>query len=694
MIKRIIPFEDLSIQKKLLYAYSPLIVLSMFVMYLIFQNITKQSVTEQVCKSKMDTLHYIAEKIKIMNKDIVSLSNIYYFDKDIRMFLMNSYYRSEYEKVSELKNIEEKIRYTNNNFHYLHFNTTLLGFNNKFYSTDKKRSYDSARILPETLLKEFMKDKNKIIYTETYNNGDKFVISAIRYVTDVYTGRPLGLLIFDFEEKTFYNIYKDSITENSYIFIVSGNGNYISSADKNHLTSNCKNENFFRKMSWYETGYFSTKFNNKDVLVSFSRLSEFDWYIVDITLMKSVFSGLHRMMKFIYAFTLILLIITVLISYMISTIITDPLKSLVVSMKNVKMDNFPVSLKTQRKDEIGELTRNYIAMTETIDTLIKELKHENELKRKAEIQMLQYQINPHFLYNTLNSMLVANTVIAQKKFKPTDIYRLAGKITSGVLIIFFVFVMVTPFIWMVLTAFKAPDEVIRYPLIFIPKKLLFSNFSAALNRFPFGRFFINSLIVAVVVTITQLFFSTLSGFAFAKYRFPGRYLIFLLILTGMMVPAELKMIPTYLYVQKLKWIDSYQALILPAIMAPFGIFLMRQFVDGIPDELVQAARIDGCPEFKIFANVILPLCKPPMAALTIIVFMGQWNDFVWPLIVTNSTEMRTIQLGLAMFQVENGVLQYNYLMAATVISVLPVVLVFLLMQKYFIQGIALSGIKS
>ncbi len=267
------------------------------------------------------------------------------------------------------------------------------------------------------------------------------------------------------------------------------------------------------------------------------------------------------------------------------------------------------------------------------------------------------------------------------------------KIFMYFLIAFFIVVMGAPFLWMFLTSFKASNEVITYPLTWLPSKIHYENYIKVFQRVPFGRFYFNSTLVTVTVTLSELFFASLTGFAFAKYKFKGKNLIFILILSGMMIPFQLKMIPIYLFLNNLNWLDSYKSLIVPFIVTPYGVFLMRQFIQELPDELIEASRLDGCSEFGIFMRIILPMCKPPLAALTIITFMRQWNSFLWPLIVIDRVEMRTVQLGLAIFQEQHGVLQYNQLMAASVIVLLPILVVFLSAQKYFIEGIAIGGIK-
>lgn len=284
-------------------------------------------------------------------------------------------------------------------------------------------------------------------------------------------------------------------------------------------------------------------------------------------------------------------------------------------------------------------------------------------------------------------------IVPKRKRRKKTPKEVASLTVLYIIIILFTIVMAAPFFWMISTSLKPMSEVVQYPPTWFPTKIQLNNFSDALSKAPFGRYYLNSLIVTVVTTVSVCFFSSLSGFAFAKYQFAGKNIVFFMILSGMMIPLQLRMIPLYLLLNRLNWLDSYQALILPFAITAFGVFLLRQFIQDLPDELMQAARIDGCSEMRIFFQIIIPLCKPALAALTIVTFMNLWNDFLWPLIVIDSTEMRTVQLGLALFQVEHDVIQYNQLMAATLVVLLPILAIFLSAQKYFVEGFALSGLK-
>lgn len=250
---------------------------------------------------------------------------------------------------------------------------------------------------------------------------------------------------------------------------------------------------------------------------------------------------------------------------------------------------------------------------------------------------------------------------------------------------------VLPFVWMVLTSFKDLSEILVYPPKWLPSVFQFVNYSNALAAAPFGRFYFNSLIVAVAVTMGQLVTCSLAAYAFARLKFWGRDALFLLFLGTMMIPGQVTMIPGFMILHWLGWIDSYAALIVPGLASAFGTFLLRQFFLTIPKELEEAAYLDGCSRFGVLRKIILPLSKPALATLAIFTFMGVFNDFLWPLIVTNSEEMRTVQLGLAIFR-DRYTTEWDKLMAGSVMATVPVLLVFILGQKYFIKGFTLSGL--
>jgi multiple sugar transport system permease protein len=252
--------------------------------------------------------------------------------------------------------------------------------------------------------------------------------------------------------------------------------------------------------------------------------------------------------------------------------------------------------------------------------------------------------------------------------------------------------MVLPFLWMLSTSLKHPSEVFTYPPTWIPETLMWQNYDTALNAMPFERFYFNSLFVASTITILQLLTSSLSAFAFARLRFRGRETLFVVFLATLMIPFPVLLIPNFVIVRSLGWYDTYAALIIPPTFAASAIstFLLRQQFRSIPLEMDDAARIDGATSFRIWWQIILPMSKAAFAALAIFIFLGNWNDFLWPLVITNSEEMRTIPVGLSTFQGQFNV-KWELLMAAAVVAMLPVLIVYMFAQKWFIRGITITG---
>jgi multiple sugar transport system permease protein len=252
--------------------------------------------------------------------------------------------------------------------------------------------------------------------------------------------------------------------------------------------------------------------------------------------------------------------------------------------------------------------------------------------------------------------------------------------------------MLIPFLWMLSTSLMSEMEVYQFPPRFIPSVLRWSNFSEAMTLQPFGRFFLNTFIVAGASVLGQLAFCSMAAYAFARLRFPWRDKIFALYLGTMMIPAIVTIIPAFLLIDSFGWMNTYWALFTPTVSSVWGIFLLRQFFLTVPKDLEDAARVDGASEFTIFARIILPLSKPALATLAIFAFMGSWKDFLWPLIVTNRTDMRTLEVGIANFS-NLYATDWPHQMAAAVVVMIPVVLVFIAAQKYFVKGITMTGLK-
>lgn len=259
-----------------------------------------------------------------------------------------------------------------------------------------------------------------------------------------------------------------------------------------------------------------------------------------------------------------------------------------------------------------------------------------------------------------------------------------------ILILGAIFILV-PFIWMLLTSLKASDEVLMISKI-LPSKPMWENYKIAWQSAPFKRYFFNSILVTSLVTIGELITTILAAFAFSKLEFKGRDLIFTILISSMMVPGEVLTIPNFVTLSNLGWIDSYKALIIPWCASIYAIYLLKQHFSSIPKELYDAAKIDGCSDFKFLIRILVPLAKPAIVTITIFKVIGSWNSFFWPMIVTNSKHMRTLPVALSSFSDEFGT-QYNILMAATNIIIFPILVLYAFVQKHIIEGVSKQGIK-
>lgn len=250
-----------------------------------------------------------------------------------------------------------------------------------------------------------------------------------------------------------------------------------------------------------------------------------------------------------------------------------------------------------------------------------------------------------------------------------------------------------PYIWMVSTSLKGPGEIFAYPPIWIPQAWRFQNYVEAWNAAPFGRYFFNSAFVALAVTVGQLVTCSLAAFAFARIEFKGKNVMFALFLSTTMISTQVTLVPSYLVLKNLHWLDTYQALIVPFLANGFGVFMIRQYFMTIPRELEDAAKLDGCGRLRFLWQILLPLSKPVVASQALFAFMGNWNSYLWPLIVTTSDHMRTLQIGLRYFVSQEGGTQWGSFMAATVFVSFPIVVFYLFVQKSFVGGIATTGLK-
>jgi multiple sugar transport system permease protein len=253
-------------------------------------------------------------------------------------------------------------------------------------------------------------------------------------------------------------------------------------------------------------------------------------------------------------------------------------------------------------------------------------------------------------------------------------------------------VLLTPILWMLSTSLKPLDRVFELPLQWLPRPPRWDNYSIAWTRFDFPRYFANSFLVSTAVTLLNVFLSGLAGYSLAKYRYFGQRILFVVILGTLMLPLEVLMVPTFLIVKDLGWLNTYQGLIVPMLADAFGVFLMRQFMLQVPDSLIEAARIDGAGEVRTYFRIVVPLSWPAILTLAIFTWRETWDALVWPLIVVTQDELRTVPLGLLRFQ-EEYVTTYNEVMAISAIAMVPLLLLFLFFQRAFIRGIALSGLK-
>jgi len=265
-----------------------------------------------------------------------------------------------------------------------------------------------------------------------------------------------------------------------------------------------------------------------------------------------------------------------------------------------------------------------------------------------------------------------------------------GRIVMWTLLFLGGIVMITPIIFMISTSLKFPHEI--YDLRLIPNEPTLENYIFVLEDGRFFRWFLNSLFIATIVTISNLFFDALVGYTLCKFTFRGRYLIFIAILSTLMIPTEMLVIPWYLMAKTFGWLDTYWGIMFPGMMTAFGTFLMKQFFETVPDDFIAAARIDGYNEFEIWWKIALPLVTPALSALAIFVFLGNWTAFIWPLIATTDYDLYTLPVGLTTFSVEQQV-EWELIMTGASLATIPTLIVFLVFQRYIIRGVVLTGLK-
>jgi len=287
---------------------------------------------------------------------------------------------------------------------------------------------------------------------------------------------------------------------------------------------------------------------------------------------------------------------------------------------------------------------------------------------------------------TLERPAIKQAAVARprKRRGPALIY--AGLIMAGLL-------TVLPFVWMLLGSIKPDGEILNDPAGWLPHSPTLDNYRQWFVALHIGTFFRNSAIVAVVTVLGNLVFCSMLGYAMAKLDFPGKRLLFALVMVTLMVPGVVTFVPLFVVVAKMHLIDTYAGLILPFLTSPIGVFLMRQFIRSIPDSLIEAARIDGAGEFRIFARIVLPLSGPPLATLGILTFLASWNNFLWPLVVAQNQDRYTLPVALSLYSTGEQATDYGLLLAGSVMIIAPIVAAFIALQRWFVQGVATTGLK-
>ncbi|HUW11224.1 MAG TPA: carbohydrate ABC transporter permease [Anaerolineae bacterium] len=272
--------------------------------------------------------------------------------------------------------------------------------------------------------------------------------------------------------------------------------------------------------------------------------------------------------------------------------------------------------------------------------------------------------------------------------------RIVRGFSSHAVLLLAAIVMGMPFIWMISTAFKSPQEVSIFPPIWLPETLRWDNFVMAWEAAPFGRFYINSIIVTGWGVTMEVLIAALTAYAFARIEFPGRNLLFMVVLAAMMIPTQMALVPNYVTLKHLGWINEYAGIVIPHVSSVFGAFLLRQAFLSMSSEIFDAATIDGAGHLRSLLHVALPLARPVVATLALYLFIAKWNDYLWPLIITNTQDMRTLPVGLVMVRSAEYIIGPEHLMAATLFVLVPVLVVFFLAQNQLIEGIAAGALKN
>jgi len=283
---------------------------------------------------------------------------------------------------------------------------------------------------------------------------------------------------------------------------------------------------------------------------------------------------------------------------------------------------------------------------------------------------------------------------AQSSLSRVKTARLATNLIKYLLLFLIAGFFLLPWVWMISTSLKNPEELAVYPIIWIPDPIRWDNYLEAFRRAEFPRFLLNTMLVTIPSVLGALLSNALVAYGFARIRWPGRDAVFSLVLATLILPGFVTFIPLYLIFKQLNWINSYLPLVVPTFLAnPFFVFMLRQFFMALPEELSDAARVDGASEFRIFSQIILPLARPALATVALFQFIGSWNDYFGPLVYLNDKALYTISLGIANMRASYGFSNFAWIMAATCMSVLPIIVLFFFAQRTFIEGIALTGLK-
>lgn len=253
-------------------------------------------------------------------------------------------------------------------------------------------------------------------------------------------------------------------------------------------------------------------------------------------------------------------------------------------------------------------------------------------------------------------------------------------------------IMIVPFFWMALTSFKTYGETLKQPIQWLPSSIQVGNYREVLNKLTFARYYVNTIVVTVSITVLQMLFCSMAAYGFARLRFPGSTALFFILLSMLMIPQQMTLIPSFVLLTKLRWIDTFWALVVPNLFSAYGTFFLRQFFLCLPDELEEAAIIDGCSRGGVYWRIFMPLCGSPLAAFAVFTVMWAWNDLMWPLIMTSKDSVRVLSVGIATLVGQYST-KNNLLMAASMLATVPMIVLFILLQKQFIAGVATTGLK-